>query len=74
MAICRRNSPFRFTATKWNNYPFQDFRNVPVPKNNEVESTITGGGIQNVTRTDFAALTYGIDLYHRDWWGTSTTA
>lgn len=30
-------------------YPFQGFRNVSVPKNNEVESVITGGGIQNVT-------------------------
>lgn len=50
-------------------YPFQDFRNVTVPKNNEVESIITGGGIQNVTQTDFAKLTYGMDLYHRDWWG-----
>ncbi len=58
-----------FYRNQVEHYPFQDFRNVPVPKNNEVESTITGGGIQNVTRTDFAALTYGIDLYHRDWWG-----
>ena len=58
-----------FYRNQVEHYPFQDFRNVPVPKNNKVESTITGGGIQNVTRTDFAALTYGIDLYHRDWWG-----
>ena len=52
--------------------PFQDFRNVPAgqfPKNNEVESVISGGGIQNVTKTDFVTLTYGVDLYHRDWWG-----
>ncbi|HHP7235464.1 MAG TPA: TonB-dependent receptor [Desulfobacterales bacterium] len=51
-------------------YPFQDFRNVgPNPLNNEVESVITGGGIQNVTEADFATLTYGVDLYHRDWEG-----
>ncbi|ARM31317.1 TonB-dependent receptor [Prosthecochloris sp. HL-130-GSB] len=49
--------------------PFQEYRNVEVPKNNEVESVITGGAIQNVTETDFATLTYGIDWYHRDWWG-----
>ena len=30
---------------------------------------ITGGGIQNVTETHFATLTYGIDMYHRDWQG-----
>ncbi len=50
-------------------YPFQDFRDVPSPKNNEVESVITGGGIQNVTEASFATFTYGIDVYHRDWWG-----
>ena len=50
-------------------YPFQDLREVAVPKNNEVESIITGGAIQNVTEMDFATLTYGIDMYHRDWWG-----
>ena len=49
--------------------PFQEYRNVAVPKNNEVESVITGGAVQNVTETDFATLTYGIDWYHRDWWG-----
>ncbi len=49
--------------------PFQELRNVPVPKNNKVESTITGGGIKNLTDTGFATLTYGIDIYHRDWWG-----
>jgi len=49
--------------------PFQEYRNVAVPKNNKVESVITGGAVQNVTETDFATLTYGIDWYHRDWWG-----
>ncbi len=49
--------------------PFQEYRNVAVPKNNEVESVISGGAVQNVTETDFATLTYGIDWYHREWWG-----
>ncbi|BBO86615.1 TonB-dependent receptor [Desulfosarcina ovata] len=49
--------------------PSQEFRNVAVPKNNDVESVITGGTIQNRTETGFATLTYGIDLTHRDWWG-----
>ena len=49
--------------------PFQEYRNVAVPKDNKVESVITGGAIQNVTEADFATLTYGIDWYHRDWWG-----
>lgn len=50
-------------------YPFQDYRNVPVPKNNEVESIITGGSIENTKETDLADFKYGIDFYHRDWWG-----
>lgn len=50
-------------------YPFQNFRVVAEPKNNKVESVITGGAIQNVTETGFATFTYGIDMYHRDWWG-----
>ncbi len=50
-------------------YPFQDFRAVGVPKNNKVKSTITGGKVQNLTPTDFASFTYGIDIYHRSWTG-----
>ena len=63
----------KFTLSFYRNevdhYPFQDYRSVTVPKNNKVESVITGGAIQNVTKNDFATLTYGIDVYHRDWWG-----
>ncbi|XPS88285.1 TonB-dependent receptor [Desulfosarcina variabilis str. Montpellier] len=58
-----------FYRNEVDHYPFQDLRNVAVPKNNKVESVITGSAIQNVTQTDFATLTYGIDVYHRDWWG-----
>ena len=50
-------------------YPYQKYRSVAVPTNNKVKSTITGGGIKNVTETGFAVFTYGIDVYHRDWWG-----
>lgn len=58
-----------FYRNEVDHYPFQAYRDVAVPKNNKVESVITGGAIQNVTETDFATLTYGIDWYHRDWWG-----
>ncbi len=60
---------FSFYRNEVDHYPSQGYRTVAVPKNNKVESVITGGGIQNVTETDFATLTYGIDVYHRDWWG-----
>ncbi len=50
-------------------YPFQGLRDVAVPKNNIVKSTISGGAIQNVTRTDQLTLTLGVDLYHRSWRG-----
>jgi iron complex outermembrane recepter protein len=58
-----------FYRNEVDHYPFQDFRTVSVPKNNKVESVITGGAIQNRTETGFATLTYGIDSYHRDWRG-----
>jgi iron complex outermembrane receptor protein len=58
-----------FYRNEVNHDPYQKFRAVAVPKNNKVESVITGGGIQNVTETYFATLTYGIDIYHRDWQG-----
>ena len=60
---------FSFYRNEVDHYPFQDFRAVAIPKNNKVESVITGGAIQNVTETDFATLTYGVDMYHRNWWG-----
>lgn len=58
-----------FYRNEVDHFPFQDYRTVAVPKNNKVESVITGGGLQNVDETDFATFTYGVDLYHRDWWG-----
>lgn len=37
--------------------------------NNDVVSTITGGRIENAQYTSFADLTYGLDSYHRNWYG-----
>ncbi len=63
----------KFTLSAYRNrvehYPFQGFRNVAVPKNNIVQSTITGGSAQNVTSAQAATLTYGLDFYKRSWWG-----
>ncbi len=50
-------------------YPFQEFRDIAVPKNNIVESTITGAGVSNLVETGFGNITYGADIYHREWWG-----
>ena len=50
-------------------YPSQRFRDVSAPKNNKVESEITGGGLSQVTELEPATFTYGIDFYHQDWWG-----
>lgn len=36
---------------------------------NEVESIITGGKIENRQSTDLALVTYGIDMYKRNWEG-----
>lgn len=64
-----RKLTFSFYRNEVEHNPFQGFRNVAVPKNNEVESTITGGSVQNVTDMNSVTLTYGVDMYHRDWWG-----
>jgi len=58
-----------FYRNEVDHYPFQDFRNEATPKENIVESVITGGGIQNVTDAGFAIFTYGVDMYQRDWFG-----
>ncbi len=52
-------------------YPTTEFRitsDVAV-MNNDVISTITGGKIENVSWTDFADVTYGIDAYKQNWFG-----
>jgi iron complex outermembrane recepter protein len=64
-----KNLTLAFYRNQVEHYPFQDYRTVAVPKNNRAESVITGADIQNVTETDFVTLTYGMDMYHRDWWG-----
>lgn len=38
-------------------------------RHNEVESTITGGKIENKQSTDLALFTYGVDMYKRKWQG-----
>jgi len=50
-------------------YPNQEFRNVGVPKNNIVNSTITGAAIKHLGTTDTMDWQYGIDCYQRDWFG-----
>jgi iron complex outermembrane receptor protein len=50
-------------------YPYQGLREVADPKNNDVESVITGGRVRNVTGTHVANFTYGVDVYRREWWG-----
>lgn len=50
-------------------YPFQGFRDVAEPKNNIVKSVITGAGLNNLVETDFGELTYGADIYRREWRG-----
>jgi iron complex outermembrane receptor protein len=59
---------FTFYRNKVDHYPNQKFRAVAVPTNNVAISTIMGGGVQNVTATEFATFTYGVDVYHRDWY------
>jgi len=56
-----------FYRNEMDHLPYQKYRAVAVPKNNIAESVITGGGIKNVTDTDFAKFTYGVDMYQRDW-------
>ena len=50
-------------------YPFQGLRDVAIPKSNRVKSILSGGSIQNVIRREYLTLTFGFDLYHRNWWG-----
>lgn len=40
------------------------------PLKNDVESTITGGKIENVQVTGFASLTHGFEVFYRNWDGT----
>jgi iron complex outermembrane receptor protein len=48
--------------------PYQGLRAVSAPKNNIASRVITSGGVKNVTETDLATFTYGLDLFHEDWW------
>jgi iron complex outermembrane receptor protein len=39
------------------------------PLKNDVESTITGGKVENLQVTGFASLTYGLEVLYRNWNG-----
>lgn len=58
-----------FFRNEIEHYPFQKFRSVELSKEGEVESVITGGSIQNITKTKLARFKFGVDMYHRDWSG-----
>jgi iron complex outermembrane receptor protein len=46
-------------------YPSQEYRgNAPKP---EAISQFTGGKVENMQTTEFATLTYGVDVYRRRW-------
>ena len=53
--------------------PYDKYRTLvggpPFHRHNDVESTITGGKIENQQSTNFATFTYGIDMYKHDWKG-----
>ena len=48
--------------------PYQALRAVGEPKNNIASRVMTSGGVKNMTKTDLATFTYGLDLFHEDWW------
>ena len=48
--------------------PYQGLRAVAAPKNNIASRVITSGGVKNVTETGVATFTYGLALFHEDWW------
>ena len=53
--------------------PFDKYRELvggpPFHRYNDVVSMIIGGKIENRQSTDFAAFTYGLDMYYRNWKG-----
>lgn len=64
---------FSFYRNKVEHNPYDKYRDlVDSPsfhRHNDVESTITGGKIENEQSTNFATFTYGIDMYKRNWEG-----
>jgi len=64
---------FSFYQNKVEHNPYDKYRDlVGVPsfhRHNDVESTITGGKIENEQSTNFATFTCGIDMYKRNWEG-----
>ncbi|MDY6864157.1 MAG: TonB-dependent receptor plug domain-containing protein, partial [Thermodesulfobacteriota bacterium] len=64
---------FSFYRNKIEHNPYDKYRILagapPFHLHNDVESTITGGKIENEQLTEFAMFTYGIDIYKRNWQG-----
>ena len=62
-----------FYHNKIEHNPYDKYRELvgspPFHRHNDVESTITGGKIENEQSTNLATLTYGIDMYKRNWKG-----
>ena len=62
-----------FYRNKIEHNPYDKYRTLvgypPFHRHNDVESTITGGKIENEQSTNLAMLTYGIDMYKRNWGG-----
>lgn len=48
--------------------PYQGLRAVTAPKNTIASRVITGGGVKNVMETGPATFTYGLDIFHEDWY------
>ena len=63
----------KLTLTTYHNKiehnPSNKYRTAAANLKNDVETTTIGGKIENEQVTDFAAFTYGFDMYHRSWDG-----
>jgi len=64
---------FSIYQNKVEHNPYDKYRtlvgNPPFHRHNDVDSTITGGKMENQQSTNLATLTYGIDMYKRNWKG-----
>lgn len=64
---------FSIYQNKVEHNPYDKYRtllgNPPFHRHNDVDSTITGGKMENQQSTNLATLTYGIDMYKHNWKG-----
>ena len=61
-----------FYQNKIEHYPSNAFRELVAPGpplKNDVKSAITGAKIENVQPPGFVSLTYGFEVFHRNWHG-----